>query len=426
MRRAKLIIYILSITLVGILLLSTVSSNGQEEQKKEVWTGKLEDETVINKYDLSKILDEHKKWIETEGKEGQQADLFGADLSSAYLSPIDLSGAKLIKANLSDADLIGTNLSKANLSSADLSGAKLSGANLSEADLREANLSEADLFWANLTEANLTEANLTQANLTQANLSEANLSEANLSEANLSKANLSKAELVDTNLKDAIFSGVNLEEAQYEPISSTHKGYLGGIKGLTKVWFKKEKQSGLVQLRTALKDAGLRNLEREATYTIEHWKTNYAPWYARWIKRFFFEWTCGYGLNYLRPLLILSGLIVVFSIPYIVSLSRQGEEGIWMEWASKRMQEKMGKNEPFRLKPRGGKIFSYGFYFSLLSAFHIGWRDLNVGSWISRIQPREYTLKATGWVRVVSGAQSLISIYLLALWALTQFGRPFE
>jgi len=62
----------------------------------------------------------------------------------------------------------------------------------------------------------------------------------------------------------------------------------------------------------------------------------------------------------------------------------------------------------------------------LLSAFHIGWRDLNVGSWIARMQPSEYSLKATGWVRVVSGVQSLISIYLLALWALTQFGRPFE
>ncbi len=29
-----------------------------------------------------------------------------------------------------------------------------------------------------------------------------------------------------------------------------------------------------------------------------------------------------------------------------------------------------------------------------------------------RLKPREYTLKATGWVRVVSEVQSLISIYL--------------
>jgi hypothetical protein len=40
--------------------------------------------------------------------------------------------------------------------------------------------------------------------------------------------------------------------------------------------------------------------------------------------------------------------------------------------------------------------------------------------------PREYTLGATGWVRVVSGVQSLLNFYLLAVWALTYFGRPFE
>jgi hypothetical protein len=37
-----------------------------------------------------------------------------------------------------------------------------------------------------------------------------------------------------------------------------------------------------------------------------------------------------------------------------------------------------------------------------------------------------YALRATGWVRVVSGLQSLLSVYLLAMWALTYFGRPFQ
>jgi hypothetical protein len=41
----------------------------------------------------------------------------------------------------------------------------------------------------------------------------------------------------------------------------------------------------------------------------------------------------------------------------------------------------------------------------VVSAFLIGWRDLNVGSWIARMQPREYALRAKGWVRVVSGVQ---------------------
>jgi hypothetical protein len=60
------------------------------------------------------------------------------------------------------------------------------------------------------------------------------------------------------------------------------------------------------------------------------------------------------------------------------------------------------------------------------SAFHIGWRELNVGAWISRIQPKEYEMRATGWVRVAAGLQSLLSVYLIALWTLTYFGRPFQ
>ena len=86
----------------------------------------------------------------------------------------------------------------------------------------------------------------------------------------------------------------------------------------------------------------------------------------------------------------------------------------------------MGGDLPERVTVRGVKALSIGFYFSILSAFHIGWRELNVGNWIARIQSREYTLQATGWVRTVSGMQSLISMYLLAMWALTFFGRPFE
>jgi hypothetical protein len=66
------------------------------------------------------------------------------------------------------------------------------------------------------------------------------------------------------------------------------------------------------------------------------------------------------------------------------------------------------------------------FYFSLLSAFQVGWKDLNFGSWLSRMQPKPYRLVATGWGRTLSGLQSLLSVFLLAQWALTYFGRPFE
>ena len=72
------------------------------------------------------------------------------------------------------------------------------------------------------------------------------------------------------------------------------------------------------------------------------------------------------------------------------------------------------------------RIFRLGIYFSLVSAFSLGWKELNVGNWITRIQKKEYTLKPTGWVRTLAGIQSLISAFLLALWAFLYVGSIFE
>jgi hypothetical protein len=65
-------------------------------------------------------------------------------------------------------------------------------------------------------------------------------------------------------------------------------------------------------------------------------------------------------------------------------------------------------------------------FFSLLSAFSIGWKDINVSNWISHLQAREFTLKGKGWVRAMAGFQSLFSAYMIVLWVFTYFFRPFE
>ena len=52
--------------------------------------------------ELSKILKEHKKWIDTDTKEGKCANLSGA-----YLNGAKLRGAYLIGVNLSGANLKG-------------------------------------------------------------------------------------------------------------------------------------------------------------------------------------------------------------------------------------------------------------------------------------------------------------------------------
>ena len=69
-------------------------------------------------------------------------------------------------------------------------------------------------------------------------------------------------------------------------------------------------------------------------------------------------------------------------------------------------------------------VLRVAMFFSLMSAFNIGFRDFNFGRWLRLLTRAEFDIKAVGWARVVAGWQSLISLFMLALWVLTYFGRP--
>lgn len=421
--------------------------------------------------DLAAALLAHNAWLEREASAYQawldgdalwedqdfsgRANFCNADLNGANLHDVVLPSANLKGANLDYADL-----PRANLRYANLEGATLISANLEGADLFRTNLEGVILNKSNLRRTDLTSANLEGAYLFDANLKGSRMDNSNLKGAILIGANLEGASLDQTVLEDARLSGVDLSGALYQPATAPAKGYLSNLIGLQTVRFCPGEHSGLVQLRTALKTAGLRDLEREATYAIESGRTRHAL--ARWnaaepeetgpcpphdrdrmvavegaLRLVFLEWTTDYGLSYGRPIWILLGLIGVFTFVYLPALliTPKGpnyDSGIYRIWPDGRIKR---RGESFEaagdvivepLTPRGVAAFGLAFYFSVISAFHVGWRDLNVGSWIARMQPREYALRAKGWVRFVSGLQSLISVYLVAMWVLTYFGRPFE
>ena len=135
---------------------------------------------VLTRNELQKILDDHRRWLDSGGKRGEKAvltraALVRANLYAAKLSRIDLQGANLREALLSEADLYEADLRQANLTDAVLDWACLDYAKLQRASLRGA-----DLRWANLEGANLSGCDLRFANLEGANLKEARLIEANL------------------------------------------------------------------------------------------------------------------------------------------------------------------------------------------------------------------------------------------------------
>ncbi len=178
---------------------------------------------------LREILEAHKKWVESDGKEG----------SRAYLSYTNLSNADLSNADLRDADLSGANFFAADLSSAKLNNAKLYGANFYGTNLSKTNLSGTDLGNTNLFVATLSEANLSDANLSEANLRMTNLPGANLPGANLNGARLREAELKDANLKDSVLVSADLEDADLTGVDisganifhyKTHGWEIEGIK----------------------------------------------------------------------------------------------------------------------------------------------------------------------------------------------------
>ena len=184
------------------------------------------------------------------------------------------------------------------------------------------------------------------------------------------------------------------------------------------------------------------------------------PFVLRWLNEVFFDIQSQYGMASFRPIGILLLGIFVFSVPYMVALRIKGtghRSAIWRVWSPEHAQNPAPNSESnrdsayLRIRPGGTKEWVktkknnqtgfaerekltglnvtksafFGLYFSLLSALSVGLWDLNVSNWVTRLQPHEYALRATGWVRTLSGIQSLASLYLLILWVLTYFARPF-
>jgi uncharacterized protein YjbI with pentapeptide repeats len=363
------------------------------------------------------------------------------------LTHADLSDANLTKVKLAGQDLTCTNLGKSNLSNA-----LMFGSNLTNAKLTGANLTNANMWASNLTNADLSDADLTGADLSDANLSNANLTKANLTNANLGLSNLTDAQMIETNLSGTVLKSATINGVIFEPASIPTNAFgFSGTTGLSKLKYKNSRH-GLVALRELFQKSGMREQEREVTYAVKRgdrlwfWEQDNIGYKIDSIfNLILFELPSAYGMYPGRPLRILGVSIALFSVPYMFALSFG--RGLNLVWPKELARDddphaQAGTSLPARPQvffPHLGRrhphlrdvidklaIIVVGFYFSVISTFHIGWREYSLGPWLARIQPREYTIVPVGWVRTVAGIQSIMSVYLIALWALTYFGRPFE
>jgi uncharacterized protein YjbI with pentapeptide repeats len=444
----------LALAVVLLVLIATFAQNtgGKTQPDEKVWTWKNSEGEVETAEALNRILNEHALWISFHTSRGSPADLKGADLSRAGLNGVNLENANLNSAILGAADLSGAYLAGVDLRGADLRQADLSNANLSEADLSiagrrgleifparlgHANLSHATLFRANLSNAQLDGANLTNAaELREANLVHANLDRANLSGANLIQANLSNAYLHDAKLDDANFYLTILSGAYYEPKSNPDVTGIAYARDLEFVTYG-ENSGPLFQLRKQFQDNGFREAERKITYALNRRRAQSDSPAERWFKTIAFDWTCQYGMSPGRALRIWLTLFLLCCIIYAVFIHLPGKSGLYRVAKTQKDEpdEQIVPRQilsrprwliPLRLLTCESRVIYWAVFFSLMSAFNIGFRQIDFGRWLRLLPRTEFDLKAKGWMRTIAGFQSLISVYLITLWALSYFGRPFE
>ena len=350
------------------------------------------------------------KWKDRDGQERTRDELTERLLKT----PADLHGA-----TLSSADLKGKRLERA-----DLSGTILQGANLTGANLRDAKLIGADLSRAIFNSADLSGADLTDAILFRSDFSDSLLTDASRAGSKLSRVLSAHPP----------FATLNLSRSAYEPASHPSPeeiAYAVGLGYLT--W---SKNSGpIYALRKSLEDAGFRDAARQVTAAIHRHDQN-------WIERVAFDWTCEWGANCWRPLGWVATLCVLCTLIYWAGLHFGRRSGLYLVATGQRITTSKGKEHVFHiafLRPRPAKWYRYiprlmgremravrtALFFSLMRVFNIGFREFNFGRWIGMIQPREFDLRARGWMRTVSGIQSLLGVVLTALSVLSYFGHPF-
>ena len=432
--------------------------------------------------DLTTILADHDLWVQSKHARGEKADLTGADLHDA-----DLHGANLFEADLDEvsfrgAHLEGANLSRASLENADFTSAHLDGANFENAHMKNADLTSAvsctqkkscdgmqaiylntsdpdtaahactrnvpcvDLAGADLTGAQLSDPDDTKCPVLSGGdpdgtiLDGANLYGANLTGATLTCASLKGADLGNADLTDAQLDNAYVDGAVFEPSAMPDLKTIALAQHLNSVTYIYDPDP-LAQLRQKFSDGAFLTQENQLTYAIRRRRAQQEPRIQRWFETVAFDWTCQYGLYPGHALKIWSCIFVLCWIVYAIVLYLPGASGIY------KIQSGTGPDggdeveqqiRPGQIKPgpwwlrvlrrlhRLLSVFFWSGYFSLISAFNIGFPEINLGNWLQHLPRTDYRLKAKGWPRTVAGIQSLISLCLLLLWVASYFGHPFE
>jgi uncharacterized protein YjbI with pentapeptide repeats len=184
--------------------------------------GALQESFNKNLSDLGQSLDEliesHRHWVETSGKEGRYLDLSGYDLRKASA----LQGAKMTAVKAQGTLFIGMNLNGIELQHGFLNDADFRSCMLIGADFRGSNLRNGKFSRADLRRANFQPLLMGNGTTKNVDLTDASFKYADLREADFKYANLTNVDFSFARLDGADFTGADVTGMVMENVDTTH------------------------------------------------------------------------------------------------------------------------------------------------------------------------------------------------------------
>jgi len=344
--------------------------------------------------------------------------------------------AEALRAHL---DAERTNVvSNLNLTGWDVSGSALTNVTFSKVVLRGADFSRCRLEDVGFTECDLGRAFFVDAvfvgdcSFTTCQAPEADFARiavnrnqsisfdhSKLDGAGFTQATIDRGSFLDARLFGADFSGAGVQ----------WRTFLGAD------------EAGLHSVRNELRANGCRELERAVTRAIEYDRTQLLElWQLRAIRRLLFDFTCAYGAQPTRPLALIVWVWGLATLCYAGCVVFLGDSGLLLTVVRARRRS-VGRplvtSVRLRFVPRRKRhcrlarplgviaTLATAAAFSLHCAVTLKFQWFDAGQWLRMLQKREYSVVPYGWARTLSGVQSLLSLYLVAMWLISTFGRPF-
>lgn len=336
----------------------------------------------------------------------------------ADLCGVRLTGVTLEKRDLRYLRLMGARLEQVNLSAARLDGADLTGVGL------DAVVADGATFrWVKMSQAIIEGGQFKKASFYLSDLHHTEFHGSDLSDAVLEESNLNTARLRAAFLENVDLSRSDVSHASYEARLG-HPPRIGtfrSVTGLNSLRSYNDSAASLRELQQLFENAGMRVEAARVRATIVEAKGVGSYWFQPTAMRILYGAPHAYGERAERILLIVALLVPTYALFYLFALRRAGAGTIWLVRDAP-LDEPDKKMKGILLRRHNCVPLSIALLFSVRSAFRIGWKDFNVGDWLTRMQQHGYRLEGQGWVRSVAGFQSLISVYLLALLVLSYIG----